>query len=192
MKPTLFFAALLSAFLSVRAQEPQRYWQVKADFLEPIVNRGFVARLDYGTGRQVLGLVLGAGGRVSEFDNAQFELYEDKTVFRAGLEYQYFLSGRKLNRGLYIGGDLEYASRSVFSNTSEESVENIPVVTPGAWLGWVWMPFKGKHVLIDLAIVHPRYNFGAIRKVEFETVPEPYEPENLFNFLGPWSVGWRF
>lgn len=177
---------------TAQAQEDTSYLQVKVDFLEPIVNRGAVARLDYGTGHHLAGLVIGVGGRVSEFDNAQFDQYEDETVVLAGLEYQYFLSRRRPNSGFYVGGDVNYANRRVVSKTTDEVVKNIPVVTPGAWLGWVWMPGGGEHLLIDLTIVHPRYNLGPISEVPFETVAEPYEPQNLFNFLGPWTIGWRF
>ncbi len=175
-----------------RADDDTRYVQVKLDFLEPIVNRGVIARVDFGAGRHLAGLVLGAAGRVSEFDNAQFDQYDDETVVQAGVEYQYFLSRKRINSGFYVGGDLNYAHRRVVSKTTDEVVEDIPVFTPGGWLGWVWMPGGGEHFLVDLTIVHPRYNLGPIRKVEFETVEDPYEPENLFNFLGPWSVGWRF
>jgi hypothetical protein len=168
------------------------YWQVKVDFLEPLVNRGAIVRADYGAGRHLVGLVAGAGGRVSEFDNAQFDQYQDTTTVQGGLEYQFFLRKAKMNRGLFVGADVMVASRTVSFKSSDESVRGIPIVTPGAWLGWVGVLGKGEHFVIDLTILHPRYNFGPIDRVEFETVSAPYEPEHLFNFLGPWSVGWRF
>lgn len=147
------------------------YWQVKLDFLEPLVNQSAVARLDYGFNRHLVGLVGGVGGRISEFDNKQYDTYQDKINFRLGMEYQYFLSPMKMNRGFYVGGDLDFSSHTIESKITDESVENIAVFTPGLWFGWLWKPFK---------------------KVQLQTVPTPYEPENLFNFLGPWSIAWRF
>lgn len=173
-------------------QAPASYWQVKVDFLEPVVNLGAIVRVDYGTGRHLVGLVAGAGGRVSMFDNAQFDQYQDSTTVQGGLEYKFFLRKAKMNRGLYLGADLMVASRTVSSKSSDESVKGIPVVTPGVGFGWLGVFGKGEHFVVDLAILHPRYNFGPIDRVEFETVSVPYKPQNLFAFLGPWSVGWRF
>lgn len=194
MKKYIFVVLFISPLIGLKAQDApeQNYWQVKVDFLEPIVNQGFVARFDYGKGRHLIGLVSGLGGRVSEFDNEQFDTYQDITKYRLGLEYQYFLSKNKQNRGFYIGGDIDFASRTVESKISNESVKNIAVFTPGAWFGWVWKPFKKANLIVDLTILHPRYDLGNISKVTFQTVSQPYEPQNLFNFLGPWSIGWRF
>lgn len=191
---TTLLATLLTWVPLAHAEEPTAqpapYWQIKVDFLEPVVNLGGIVRVDHGIGHHAVGLVLGAGGRVSEFDNAQFEQYQDRTLVQAGVEYQYFLSKKK-DRGFFVGADAMFALHSVDSKSTAETVAGIPVFTPGAWLGWVWVP-KGNHLVIDLTIVHPRYNLGPIRSVAFKTVSEPYEPENLFNFLGPWSIGWRF
>ena len=190
---TLVFALLFTfnAF-SQGVEEKTTYWQVKVDFLEPAINQSAVVRFDYGTGRHLFGLVGGFGGRISEFDNQQYDTYQDKIDYRFGLEYQYFLSKNKQNRGFYIGGDLELGSRTIGSKVSNESVENIVVFTPGAWFGYLWKPFKKANFIVDLTIIHPRYTFGKIDKVTFQTVAKPYEPQNLFNFLGPWSIGWRF
>lgn len=174
------------------AEDGSAYFQVKVDFLEPLINRSGVVRFDYGRNRHLMGLVVGAGGYISEFDNQQFDTYQDKTVYRAGIEYQYFLSQKKQNRGFFIGGDMEIGGRTIESKVSDESVENIPVFTPGAWLGYLWKPIKKADLYVDLTIIHPRYTMGNIKKVDFQTVPTPYEPQNLFNFLGPWSIGWRF
>ncbi len=189
----LFFVIALISF-SATAQQADKntYWQVKVDFLEPLINQSAVARLDYGFNRHLLGLVGGVGGRISEFDNEQYDIYEDKINYRVGLEYQYFLSANKINRGFYIGGDLDFSSHTIESKITDESVENIAVFTPGLWVGWLWKPFKKADFYVDLTIAHPRYAFGDIEKVDFQTVPTPYEPQNLFNFLGPWSIGWRF
>ncbi len=194
MKNTLIllFFVLLSMNMKAQDEVKNTYWQAKLDFLEPLVNQGFVARFDYGKGRHLIGLVGGLGGRVSEFDNEQFDTYQDKTNYRLGIEYQYFLSNNKQNRGFYIGGDIDFASRTVESKISNESVKNIAVFTPGAWFGWVWKPFKKANFILDLTILHPRYDFGNINNVAFQTVAKPYEPQILFNFLGPWSIGWRF
>lgn len=102
------------------------------------------------------------------------------------------MSKSKQNRGFYVGADFNFASRTVESKISDESVENIAVVTPGIWVGWLWKPFEKANFYVDLTILHPRYDFGDIDKVVLQTVPEPYEPQNLLNFLGPWSIGWRF
>lgn len=168
------------------------YHQLKIDFLEPLVNRSFVGRFNYGSGQHLFGVVAGFGGYISEFDNQQFDTYQDKVNYRLGLEYQYYLSKSKQNRGFYIGGDVEYGSRTVESKITSESVTNISVFTPGAWFGYMWKPFKNANMLVDLTIFHPRYTFGSIDQVNFQTVATPYTPQNLFNFLGPWSVGWRF
>jgi len=194
MKKSLLFFALALISFSAAAQQTDKntYWQVKVDFLEPVVNQGIVARLDYGKGRHLFGLAGGFGGRVSEFDNEQFDTYEDKMNYRLGIEYQYFLSRAKRNRGFYIGGDADFGNRTVESKITDESVKNIAVITPGVWFGWVWKPFKKANLIVDLTIIHPRYDFGDIKKVDFQTVSTPYEPQNLFNFLGPWSIGWRF
>ena len=195
MKKLIQILAMLTMFISVlnaQNEEQSNYWQVKIDFLEPLVNKSFVSRFDYGHGRHLIGFVVGLGGRVSEFDNQQFDTYQDITNYRLGLEYQYFLSKKKLNRGFYIGGDIDFASRTVESKISNESVENIAVFTPGVWFGWLWKPFKKANLIVDFTIIHPRYNLGSIDKVGFQSVAEPYEPQNLFNFLGPWSIGWRF
>lgn len=194
MKNTFLVLSLVLLTINANAQNEVKntYWQAKVDFLEPAINQGFVARLDYGKGRHIIGLVGGLGGRVSEFDNEQFDTYQDITKYRLGLEYQYFLGKNKQNRGFYIGGDIDFASRTVESKISNESVKNIAVFTPGAWIGWVWKPFKKANFIVDLTILHPRYDLGNISKVTFQTVPQPYEPQNLFNFLGPWSIGWRF
>lgn len=183
---------LLSTNVEAQNEVKKTYWQAKVDFLEPIINQGFVVRLDYGKERHLIGLVGGLGGRVSEFDNEQFDTYQDKTIYRLGLEYQYFLRKSKQNRGFYIGGDIDFASRTVESKISNESVKNIAVFTPGAWFGWVWKPSKKANLIVDLTILHPRYDLGNISEVTFQTVAKPYEPQNLFNFLGPWSIGWRF
>ena len=188
----IFSIVLLSINVEAQKEVKKTYWQAKVDFLEPLVNQGFVARFDYGKGRHLIGIVGGLGGRVSEFDNEQFDTYQDITKYRLGLEYQFFLSKNKQNRGFYIGGDIDFASRTVESKISNESVKNIAVFTPGAWFGFVWKPFQKANFIVDLTILHPRYNFGNIDKVIFQTVAEPYEPQNLFNFLGPWSIGWRF
>ncbi|MEZ4771989.1 MAG: hypothetical protein R3D00_02325 [Bacteroidia bacterium] len=194
MKKIIFTFLIYSVMNGLYAQNEENatYWQAKIDFLEPLVNQGFVARLDYGFDRHLVGVVGGFGGRVSEFDNEQYDTYEDKTNYRIGLEYQYFLSKSKQNRGFYLGGDIDFASRTVESKITNESVENIAVFTPGVWFGWVWKPFKKANLILDLTILHPRYNLGSIDKVTFQTVADPYEPQNLFNFLGPWSIGWRF
>ncbi|HRI00584.1 MAG TPA: hypothetical protein PK006_05990 [Saprospiraceae bacterium] len=170
----------------------ENYWQAKVDFLEPIVNQGFIIRGDYGTNRHLFELFGGGLGKVSEFDNKQFETFEDKTNFLLGVGYQYFLSAKKQNRGFYVGGDVMFANRTVSSKVSSESVENISVFTPGVTFGWLWKPFKKADFIVDFTIVHPRYDFGDIKKVDFISVNTPYEPKNLFNFLGPWSIGWRF
>lgn len=194
MKKAFLFFAMVAVSFHVKAQssESNTYWQVKVDFLEPIVNQSIVARLDYGFGRHIVGLVGGFGGQISEFDNAQFDTYEDKINFRVGAEYQYFLSPKKQNRGFFVGGDIDFGTRTIESKVSSESVENIGVFTPGLWFGYLWKPFKKANLYVDLTIIHPRYTFGDIEKVEFQTNATPYEPENLFNFLGPWSIGWRF
>lgn len=194
MKKSFLFFALAFISFSAAAQQTDKntYWQVKVDFLEPVVNQGIVARLDYGKGRHLFGLAGGFGGRVSEFDNEQFDTYEDKMNYRLGIEYQFFLSRTKRNRGFYIGGDADFGNRTVESKITDESVKNIAVITPGVWFGWVWKPFKKANLIVDLTIIHPRYDFGDIKKVDFQTVSTPYEPQNLFNFLGPWSIGWRF
>lgn len=194
MRVNLFssFFAIFLAFPALQAQQTTSFWQVKVDFLEPVVNQGFIVRVDRGMNRHLAGIYAGGGGRVSEFDNAQFDTYQDRTVFLLGAEYQYFLSARRQNSGLYIGGDLMYANRRVDSKVSDESVSNLSAITPGLWFGWLWTPFKNDHFLVDLTILHPRYDFGSIRKVVFQSVPEPYEPQNLLNFLGPWTIGWRF
>jgi len=194
MRNVFIFFSLVLLSMNVEAQNEVKitYWQAKVDFLEPLINQGFVARFNYGKGRHLIGLVGGLGGRVSEFDNEQFDTYEDITKYRLGLEYQYFLSESKQNRGFYIGGDFDFASRTVESKISNESVKNIAVFTPGAWFGWVWKPFKKANFIVDLTIFHPRYNFGNIDNVAFQTVAKTYQPKNLFNFLGPWSIGWRF
>jgi hypothetical protein len=194
-KKSFVWVLALSLFFSMSAfaqDAKEHYWQLKADFLEPIVNQSAVLRVDYGKKQHLIGLVGGFGGRVSEFDNVQFDTYEEKMNYRLGLEYQYFLSKKKQNRGFYIGGEVSFSSRTVESKISNESVKNIATVTPGAWFGWLWKPFKKANFIIDFTIIHPRYSFGKIDKVAFQTVAEPYEPENLFNFLGPWSIGWRF
>lgn len=188
----IFPLVLLSMHVEAQNEVKNTYWQAKVDFLEPIINQGFVVRLDYGKERHLIGLVGGFGGIVSEFDNKQFDTYQDKTIYRLGFEYQYFLSKSKQNRGFYLGGDLDFSSRTVESKISNESVNNIAVFTPGAWFGWVWKPFKKINFIVDLTILHPRYNFGNIDNVAFQTVAKPYQPKNLFNFLGPWSIGWRF
>jgi hypothetical protein len=194
MKTPLFLFSLLLSFFSLSSQNssPEVYCQIKLDFLEPVVNQGFIARADLGFGRQLAGVFAGGAGKVSEFDNAQFETFEDKTVFLCGLEYQYFLRKKRVNSGFYVGGDVMYANRTVSSKVSDESVNGISVFTPGLWFGWTWLPFKNDHFLVDLTIIHPRYDFGRIKKVDFQSVEAAYEPENLLNFLGPWSVGWRF
>jgi hypothetical protein len=188
---TLVFYSIMSGVYA-QNEEKLTYWQVKVDFLEPLINQGFVARLDYGFDRHLVGVVGGFGGRISEFDNEQYDTYQDKINFRLGIEYQYFLSKSKINRGFYIGGDFDYSSHTIESKISNESVENISVFTPGVWFGWVWKPFKKGNFIMDLTILHPRYTLGNIDKVTFQTVANPYEPQNLFNFLGPWSIGWRF
>ncbi len=194
MKNTFIVLSLVLLTINANAQNEVKntYWQAKVDFLEPLVNQGFVARFDYGKGRHLIGLVGGLGGRVSEFDNEQFDTYQDITKYRLGLEYQFFLSKNKQNRGFYIGGDIDFASRTVESKISSESVENISVITPGVWIGYLWKPFKKANLIVDLTIIHPRYDLGNIDYVAFQTVAKPYEPQNLFNFLGPWSIGWRF
>ncbi len=188
----IFSIVLLSMHVEAQNELKKTYWQAKVDFLEPLVNQSFVARFDFGKERHLIGLVAGFGGRVSEFDNQQFDTYQDKINYRLGFEYQYFLSKTKQNTGFYIGGDFDFASRSIESKSSNETVENIAVFTPGAWFGWVWKPFQKTNLIVDLTILHPRYDLGNISKVTFQTVPKPYEPQNLFNFLGPWSIGWRF
>ncbi|MBK8548119.1 MAG: hypothetical protein IPL63_12340 [Saprospiraceae bacterium] len=194
MKNTFLVLSLLLLTINANAQNEVKntYWQAKVDFLEPLVNQGFVARFDYGKGRHLIGIVGGLGGRVSEFDNEQFDTYQDITKYRLGLEYQFFLSKNKQNRGFYIGGDIDFASRTVESKISNESVKNIAVFTPGVWIGYLWKPFKKANLIVDLTIIHPRYDLGNIDYVAFQTVAKPYEPQNLFNFLGPWSIGWRF
>ena len=194
MKKIILVVLFISSIIGLKAQDvtEENYWQAKVDFLEPIVNQSIVARLDYGFGRHIVGLVGGFGGQISEFDNAQFDTYEDKINFRLGAEYQYFLSQRKQNRGFFVGGDIEFGTRTIESKVSSESVENISVFTPGLWVGYLWKPFKKANLYVDLTIIHPRYTFGDIKKVEFQTITTPYEPENLFNFLGPWSIAWRF
>lgn len=194
MKKAFLFFAFVAVFVQAKAQTSNNsnYWQVKVDFLEPLINQSAVARLDYGFNRHIVGLVGGVGGRISEFDNDQYDTYQDKINYRLGVEYQYFLSRNKMNRGFYIGGDLDFSSHTIESKITDESVKNIAVFTPGLWFGWLWKPFKKADFYVDLTIAHPRYSLGDIEKVEFKTVPTPYEPQNLFNFLGPWSIGWRF
>ncbi len=194
MKKYIFVVLFISSLIGLKAQDApeQNYWQVKVDFLEPVINQSVVGRLDYGFKRNLLGLVVGVGGRISEFDNQQYDTYQDKINYRLGAEYQYFLSKEKMNRGFYIGGDLDFSSHTIESKVSDESVKNIAVFTPGLWFGWMWKPIKKADLYIDLTIAHPRYSFGNIEKVTFNTVEKPYEPQNLFNFLGPWSIGWRF
>lgn len=143
----------------------ESYWQAKVDFLEPLVNKSFIARLNYGKGRHLVGLVGGGGGNISEFDNKQFDTYQDKINYRLGLEYQYFLSAKKQNRGFYIGGDIDFGSRTIESKVSNESVENIAVFTPGAWVGFLWKPIKKANLIVDLTIIHPRYTLGKIDKL---------------------------
>lgn len=46
--------------------------------------------------------------------------------------------------------------------------------------------------MTTFSFIHLRYDFGRIKKVDFQSVEAAHEPENLLNFLGPWSVGWRF
>ncbi len=125
MKNTFLVLSLLLLTINANAQNEVKntYWQAKVDFLEPLVNQGFVARFDYGKGRHLIGIVGGLGGRVSEFDNEQFDTYQDITKYRLGLEYQFFLSKNKQNRGFYIGGDIDFASRTVESKISNESVK---------------------------------------------------------------------
>ncbi len=189
----LFFSlVLLSMNLEAQNVVKKTFWQAKVDFLEPIVNKSAVARIDYGFDRHIVGLVGGFGGHISEFDNKQYDTYQDKINYRLGIEYQYFLSKNKLNRGFYLGADFEYGSHTVESKISSESVNDLSVVTPGLWFGYLWKPFKRVNLLVDLTIIHPRYTLGSLNKVEFQTVAQPYEPQNLFNFLGPWSIGWRF
>ncbi|MDX1905479.1 MAG: hypothetical protein SF053_00485 [Bacteroidia bacterium] len=55
-KVTLFTWVFLMVF-SATAQdsEDNTYWQVKVDFLEPLINPSAVARLDYGFNRHLLG-----------------------------------------------------------------------------------------------------------------------------------------
>ena len=192
MKNILFSFVLLSMNVVAQNEVKKTYWQAKIDFLEPVVNKSVVARIDYGFDRHTVGIVGGFGGNISEFDNRQFDIYLDKINYRLGIEYQYFLTKSKLNRGFYLGADVEYGSRTIESKISKESVKDISVVTPGLWFGYLWKPFKKVNLLVDLTIIHPRYTFGSLKKVEFQSVVEPYEPENLFNFLGPWSIGWRF
>lgn len=192
-KLALFLAVALMTWPAAAQRTDKRtYWQVKADFLEPLINQSAVARLDYGFGRHLLGLVGGAGGRISEFDNEQYDTYQDNINYRFGLEYQYFLSRKKANRGFYIGGDVDFSSHTIGSKITDESVDNIAVFTPGLWVGWLWKPFSNAGFVVDVTLAHPRYSFGDIQQVPFQTVPTPYEPANLFNFLGPWSIGWRF
>lgn len=189
----VLFIGLFATLGTSQGESANTYWQLKVDFLEPIINQSFVARIDYGVRRQLFGLVGGVGGRISEFDNRQYDIYQDKIVYRIGMEYQYFLSQQKINRGFYFGGDIDLANHTIESKRTNESVENILVVTPGLWIGWLWKPFKKVDLFIDLAILHPRYSFGKkIEQVDFTTVNTPYTPENLFNFLGPWSIAWRF
>lgn len=195
MKNNKFLAMAIGFFISAAAyaqDTKESYWQAKVDFLEPAINQTVVARFDYGTGQHLFGIVGGFGGRISEFDNKQFDTYQDKINYRLGFEYQYFLSAKKQNRGFYVGGDIEFGSRTIDSKVSSETVKNISVITPGAWFGYVWKPFKKANFIVDLTIIHPRYTLGDINKVDFITVQSPYEPKNLFNFLGPWSIGWRF
>ncbi len=194
MKKVISMLALVFVVIKLQAQEEPKknYWQVKVDFLEPLVNKTVVARADFGMNRHLIGLVGGFGGNISEFDNKQFDTFQDKINYRIGLEYQFFLSKIKQNRGFYLGADCEYGSRTIESKVSNESVKDISVLTPGLWFGYLWKPFKKANFLVDLTIIHPRYTFGSIKKVDFQTVAKPYEPENLFNFLGPWSIGWRF
>jgi len=188
----IFSIVLLSINVLAQNEVKETYWQAKVDFLEPVINQSVVGRLDYGFKRNLLGLVVGVGGRISEFDNQQYDTYQDKINYRLGAEYQYFLSKEKMNRGFYIGGDLDFSSHTIESKVSDESVKNIAVFTPGLWFGWMWKPIKKADLYIDLTIAHPRYSFGNIEKVTFNTVAKPYVPQNLFNFLGPWSIGWRF
>jgi hypothetical protein len=194
MKKGFMFLAMMAMSFHLKGQtnESDNYWQVKVDFLEPLINQSVVLRFDKGIHRHLFGLVGGFGGRISEYDNEQYATYQDKINYRLGVEYQYFLSRSKVNRGFYIGGDLDYSSHTIESKVTDESVKNIAVFTPGLWFGWMWKPFKNADFYIDLTIAHPRYSFGDIEKVEFNTVAKPYQPKNLFNFLGPWSIGWRF
>jgi len=192
-KRIVFFtlvAFLLLSSISTFAQDTKNaYWQIKADFLEPAINQTVIVRLDYGIGRHLFGLVGGGGGRINCTDNKQFDTYQDKINYRLGLEYQYFLSMNKQNRGFYVGGDFELGSRTVESKISNESVQNISVFTPGVWFGYLCRPLKNANLYVDLSIVNPRYTFGKIETVSFQSVSKPCKPENLFNFLGPCSIG---
>ena len=194
-KELLIIIIILGCTVSLYGQKhssDQATIQVKVDFLEPLVNQGVIVRADHIKSRHLGGLFLGGAGRVSEFDNAQYDTYQDETKWLIGIEYQYFLSREKVNRGFYVGADLMYANRVVSSKISSEASDPQHTFTPGVWFGWLWKPFESSGFIVDLTIVHPRYDFGSIKKVSFQTVPTPYEPENLLNFLGPWSIGWRF
>lgn len=93
-KISTLIAAVIFIVNNLNAQEntENSYWQAKIDFLEPLVNKSVVARVDYGFKRHVVGLFGGYGGNISEFDNEQFDTYQDNINFRIGIEYQYFIS----------------------------------------------------------------------------------------------------
>ena len=62
MKNTFLVLSLVLLTINANAQNEVKktYWQAKVDFLEPAINQGFVARLDYGKGRHLIGLVGGS------------------------------------------------------------------------------------------------------------------------------------